>query len=89
MSDGLISLIPPVIGIPSTTNNGSLLALMERLPRIKIEGEDPGDQFVLDTTTPEARPWRASTAVVEGTAEIISEFNEATEPVKSRFFTVP
>jgi hypothetical protein len=32
----------PVTGIPSTTNRGSLLALIERFPLIKIEGVSPG-----------------------------------------------
>ena len=71
ISAGLISPIPPVTGIPSITNSGSLLALMERFPRINTEGDEPGDQFDVDTTTPEARPCKASAAVVAGTADMV------------------
>ena len=45
ISEGLISRSPPVIGTPSTTYNGSLLALIERFPRIKTVGEVPGAQL--------------------------------------------
>ena len=89
ISDGLISPMPPVTGTPSITYNGSLLAVIERLPRIITLGVEPGDQLELETTTPGMRPCNASDAVVAGTAVIFAALTEATAPVRSLFLTVP
>ena len=56
ISPGANKLGAVEIGIPSTTYNGSFPALIERVPRIRIDGVDPGVQLVFCINTPGTLP---------------------------------
>src|SRR5690349_18347211 len=89
ISFGLISFIEPEVtpnadinGIPSTTYNGSLDEVIERLPRILTMGNSPGFTFVA-TLTPAALPWIACNAFITGLSSIVFADMLVTAPVTS------
>ena len=75
--------------MPSITYKGSLPALMDVVPLIRIEVSAPGLPDNCVTCTPAALPCSAWSKDVTGTALRSSAFTETTEPVRSLFFTVP
>ncbi len=75
-------------GTPSTTIRGSLEALSDEPPRIRIVPEPSGPPEVV-TTTPGVCPTSISCTEVASPASISSGLTTATEPVASLFFTVP
>ena len=81
-------MFPSIKGKPSTTYKGSLLAVIEPLPRTRIEGEAPG-LLSLKTATPAALPCNDSKAFPTTDAVNASGLICAVEPVKSDFFAVP
>jgi len=89
MSPGLISAMEPaVIGIPSMTYKGSLVALIERLPRIRISPNSPGRLFEV-ISTPVTRPCIACNAFCTGRSSITLLVTLDIAPVTSLFFAVP
>ena len=89
ISLGFKSLILPSIkGKPSTTYRGSLLAVIEPLPRTRIEGEAPG-LLSLNTATPAALPCSDSNAFPTTDEVKASGLICAVAPVKSDFLAVP
>ena len=62
---------------------GALSALIEREPRIVIEGVDPGRPELLVTFTPAARPRSISATLPAGKVFISSALTEATEVATS------
>src|SRR5688572_17224957 len=78
-----------LIGTPSITMRGSLLALSEEPPRIRIVDAFPGAPLLEMTETPAVLP--AISSWGELTAPLLKSFAliTAREPVASDFFTVP
>ena len=91
MSFGLIILnglatpeIPPLLkGIPSNTINGSLLALKEEPPRIRIVLPDPGAPPLEVIATPATLPMINCSGLVMAPFTKSFEPTVVTEPVKS------
>ena len=89
MSAGLMSfMFASVSAKPSTTYNGSVPALMDAEPRIRIVGASPGWLFV-NTATPLDLPCSASIGLEAMTDVMASLRRDVVEPVKSLFFIVP
>src|SRR6186713_109039 len=61
---------PEIMGTPSITYNGSLLALMEPTPLMRMLGVAPASPLEEVTCTPAALPTRAFWKDVEGTSLI-------------------
>ena len=82
---------PPSLltSIPSITYSGSLPALIELVPRIRIDVSAPGLPEFWVTCTPAALPCSAWSREVTGTAFSSSALTDATEPVRSLFLAVP
>ncbi len=76
-------------GNPSTTYNGSLPALIEVPPRIRIRGSAPGSPLLLVTVTPAARPCSACVAPRVGNSLSSAAETDDIEPVTSLFFWTP
>ena len=74
---------------PSTMNRGSLPALIEPTPRIRMLTAPPGRPLEDLTCTPDARPCNARSKDCKGRFWIASPFTEETAPVTSRFGCVP
>ena len=72
-------MLPPCT--PSMITSGELPPLMERLPRMR--------RSLPLMSRPEMRPCMAEATLVVGVWRMTSDLTEATEPVRSRFFTVP
>ena len=88
-SFGFISAIEPAtIGIPSITYNGSLSAVIERLPRIRTSPNSPGRLFVV-ISTPGALPCIACKAFCTGRSFICFSETFVNAPVTSLFLTTP
>ena len=86
MSRGLIVSIPPALkGTPSTTYRGSDDALIDRLPRMRIDPTVPGRSLEV-ISTPAALPCKASKALFTGLVFNSSEPTRAIAPVTSLFF---
>ena len=79
----------PVTGTPSMTMSGSLFALSEAAPRIRIVEEEPGCPDGGVTSRPETLPTRAWPGVVMAPRFTSSLLIATTDPVMSLFFTVP
>ena len=65
------------MGTPSTTNSGSLPALIEAGPRTRMASPLPGLPAFSITCTPGAFPWRADSTLAVGTFAICSAPTEA------------
>ena len=89
MSPGLISDKFPIKGIPSNTTNGSLEAVSERVPRIRICMVAPGCEDVCVMSTPATRFCKAYVIFVEGISCNLSPPTDAIDPVTSDFLAVP
>ena len=89
MSFGFRSPIPPAIGMPSSTYSGSLDAVSEREPRMRMLMPSPGLLPLVTISTPGTRPLIASMAFALGTACTSSPDTEATDPVTSLRACVP
>ena len=76
-------------GRPSMTMSGSLEALMEEPPRIRMVAPAPGIPEPAVTTTPALLPRRRSAGVVMTPLLISSALTVETDPVRSLFLTVP
>ena len=87
---GSSELVPCMAGMPSITYSGSLLALIEFVPRMCTLAPEPGIPLFTSTSTPAALPWRAFERAVVGAAltRRSSPLTDATAPVTSRFWTV-
>ena len=72
-------------GTPSTTYSGELLAVNERLPRMRISPISPGRSLVV-MSTPAAFPCKASNALFTGREANCSAPTLAIAPVTSDFF---
>ncbi len=85
--------LPPVVGlvtgIPSTTTNGDVLAVIEDAPRIRIVDEEPSAPVFDVNCTPEILPWIASSAVFRDTSPRSSGLTCPIELVISRRERVP
>ena len=66
-----------------------LLAEIERVPRIWIDGTDPGRPEALVTVTPAARPRSISAADEAGKIFMSFVLTEVIEVARSLFFMVP
>ena len=77
------------IAIPSITIRGSLLALSDEPPRMRICAPPPGVPSLDMTLTPATLPWIMSWALPTRPLFFESGFKAVTDPVKSLFFTVP
>src|SRR4051812_36620811 len=85
ISLGLKSLMFTSVGIPSITYSGLLLALIDRFPRIRIVGLEPGAPLAFTISTPASRPWAFERKFADGVSAIsLLEIDEIA-PVKSRF----
>ena len=82
-----LKFVPTII--PSITQSGSLLPVIELPPLTLITVPAPGAPFTCVTCTPEALPCKAWSTLATGNAVKSSELTEATEPVKSDFRCVP
>src|SRR5512133_2480874 len=82
-------VLPPERGTPSTTIRGSLPALTEELPRIRIEELAPGSPLLFVTITPAALPWINCEALLIAPLLNSSDLMLFTDPVISFFRTVP
>jgi len=89
ISLGLISLVDPGKGTPSSTIRGVVLALMELRPRTWSVAVVPGADEVCVTVKPGTEPSTASITLVTGSSESRDFGIEATEPVTSDRFWVP
>jgi len=78
----------PSKGTPSTTYRGSDDALIDRLPRIRIDPTVPGRSLEV-ISTPAALPCKASKALFTGLVFNSSEPTRAIAPVTSLFFWTP
>src|SRR5690606_9333429 len=74
---------------PSTINKGPFCAVIDRLPLTVIETAEDAEALLRVISTPGTFPRIDSMILAEGTFAISSPFTETTDPVKSRFFTVP
>src|SRR5438105_15038604 len=72
-----------VMGIPSTTYNGSLPALIEEEPRTRMVKPAPGLPELEITCTPAAFPCKASPEFTIGRLAISAAVTTDTAPVKS------
>ena len=75
--------------MPSTIHSGSLPALSELKPRMRIEGLEPGCPEVLAICTPATFPARACATLDCCDLAMSSDLMTAAEPVKASFFAVP
>ena len=98
VASGLVELFPwptevetpaPVIGKPSITYNGSLLAFIEVPPRILILNEASGPPSDCTTCTPAAFEAMAPSKLVVLIFSISSDLIVDTAPVKSLRLTEP
>src|SRR5699024_5921 len=78
---GAISLRDPEKGMPLSTISGLLLAVNERVPRMRICIGEPGWEEVCDISIPGRRPFKASVILDAGTSLTASPLMEVTEPV--------
>ena len=97
MSFGLIiaiTLLTPVAVLlsmvsPSTTSSGSLLALSDEPPRMRICAPAPGEPPAVITSTPATLPTSMSEALLVMPLLISSGLMAVTEPVRSSFLARP
>ena len=75
--------------MPSMTYSGSLLLLMEVVPRTRTFIPAPGNPLEAVTSTPAARPCSTSSTRRTGWFLNWRVLTPATDPVRSLFFTVP
>jgi hypothetical protein len=76
-------------GMPSTTYRGSLLALIEVPPRIRICAPPPGSPLFVTIWSPATRPWSIWLAFVITPTFACSASTVATEPVIDCRFWAP
>jgi hypothetical protein len=79
----------PLKGKPSTTKSGSLEALIERFPLIRMLGVAPGALLVAAMSTPATKPCKDWMAFWEGTWSKSFPLTETTAPVRSFFCWIP
>ena len=87
-------LLPPIklsliIGIPSTTYNGSPPAEIEAIPRILTKDAEPASPEPVVTETPAACPCNADSKLGTGSAAISFPSTLAMAPVTSLFRCTP
>src|SRR5690554_3177353 len=75
--------------IPSTIYSGDCELLKERLPRTSMSDPPPGAAVFRVTWIPGACPRSISVTFEVGNFSKLSDFTDATEPVKSLFLTTP
>ena len=75
--------------MPSTIQSGSLPALSELKPRMRIFGLSPGCPEVLVSCTPATFPARACATFDCCYLTMSSDLMTVAEPVKAYFFAVP
>ena len=81
MSEALMSLMPIVVGMPSTMYSGSVLFSVP-IPRMRMLACEVGSPVVL-TFMPGTRPWRAVITSRAGLFLISSTETTVMEPVRS------
>ena len=74
---------------PSTTISGSLPAVMERAPRIRMDVPSVGSPETLMMSAPATLPWRAWSTERVAVFSTSCIFTVATLPVRSCFFCSP
>ena len=80
---------PDIIGVPSITYKGSLPALIEPIPRIRILLTEPGAPDALVTVTPGTEPAILSWTEATGTSDSLPGSTLAAAPVKLDFLKLP
>ena len=85
---GSISRSEPY-GTPSTNIKGAFDAFKDRFPRMVNEGLAPACPLLTVISIPAIFPCKLSRAFVVGIAVTSSDFILVTDPVKSRFLTLP
>ena len=73
--------------MPSTTISGSFEAVIERVPRMRIEVEAVGSPDVDMMSAPATRPCNAWSTETTGMSLMSPILTLVTEPVRSVFFT--
>ena len=89
ISEGLMPSRPLEEMIPSITYKGSLLLLIEVVPRTRTFMPAPGTPLVAVTSTPGVRPWSIFSTRFTGWFLNCLVDTPETDPVKSLFLTVP
>ena len=91
LSWGFEEPVPWSAGTPSMTYNGSLLAVIEPVPRTRTRNPPPGSPVFETTWTPAALPCSPLLSVTVGAAGVsnCSPEIDATAPVRFRFSTLP
>ena len=71
-------------GTPSTTHSGSLLPVMEAVPRMRILADSPGRPLTACTLTPASLPCMSMSTLANGWSFSSFSVKMPTEPVDLR-----